>query len=85
MDIITSEQALTALLFLALLGAVAFVLRLRQRGGGGVPGRRMRVAETLALSPGDQALILEVDGRDYLLVRQRGAAPAILGLPEVQA
>ncbi len=40
-------------------------------------GKRMKLAEVAALSPTDRALILEVDGRSFLLIRCKGAAPLL--------
>lgn len=40
-------------------------------------GKRMKLAEIASLSPTDRALILEVDGRSFLLIRCKGAAPLL--------
>ncbi|MFD1808735.1 hypothetical protein ACFSHQ_13310 [Gemmobacter lanyuensis] len=49
------------------------------KGQGGAirttAGSRMKVAEVLALSPADRAMILRVDETEFLVLRLRGAAP----------
>lgn len=82
MDVVSVQQILTVALFLALLVGAAVALRL-MRGHGPLPaqGRRLRRGEELALSPAERVTILQVDGAEFLLLRQRGAAPVILPLP----
>lgn len=90
MDIVTPQQVLSLVALLALLGGAALWARRLRSGagmtigglklGGGGP-RRLRVAEVLALSPADSAMILEVDARPYLVLRQRGAAAVVTALP----
>ena len=46
-------------------------------------GKRMKLAEVASLSPTDRALILEVDGRSFLLIRCKGAAPLLQELGPV--
>lgn len=81
-DVIRPDQIVTLVLFLAVLGLGWFVVRLK---GGGLArrmtgDRRLRLAEVAALSPTDRAMIIEADGRAFLLVRCKGAAPVLRGL-----
>ncbi len=80
MDLISLQQVLTVAGFLAVLGLAALAARFR-RGPLAGNGRRLRVTEVLALSPSERAIILRVDGRDYLVLRQRGTAPVVMPLP----
>lgn len=84
MDVVSFQQILTVVLFLALLAGAAVMLRL-MRGSGAMPGpgRRLQRGAELALSPSERVTILQVDGAEFLLLRQRGAAPVILPLPPV--
>jgi len=82
MDLFRPDQIIILTAFLAGLGAVWFlVLRHRDvlttRIAG---GRRLRVVETLAIGPSDKALILSVDGQDFLLLALKGAAPVLRAL-----
>lgn len=90
MDVIGPERLLTLGVFLGglfLLWAVVMRHRgtLRDRIGA---KRRLELVERLALAPGDQAVILRVDGRDFLMLRAKGAAPILRpldALPEGDA
>ena len=85
-DVISFQQGLTVFLFLALLlGAAAAVRVMRGRGALPRQGGRLRVAEVLALSPTDRAMILQVDGAEFLVLRQRGTAPVIQPLATAPA
>lgn len=76
-DLIRPDQILTLLAFLGGLGVVwALVIRNKAALGARLAqNRRIVVSETTALGPTDRAMILSVDGRDYLLLRLKGAAP----------
>nr|WP_111299262.1 flagellar biosynthetic protein FliO [Paracoccus saliphilus] len=79
MDLLRPDQILTAAAFLGGLGLLWWLV-IRNRGvltDRIAQDRRLRVLERLALGPGDHALILRVDARDFLLVRVKGA-PALL-------
>lgn len=82
MDIIGPDRILTVVLFLGALVAFWFLVRANRAGLRArlTAGRRMEIAETLALPPSGRAMILRVDGRDYLVVATRGAPPAVAPL-----
>lgn len=83
MDVIRPEQIVTVLGFLGVLGLL-WVLVLRNRtvlARHVAGGTRMRMAETVPIGPGDRALILAVDGREFLILRVQGAAPVVVPLP----
>ncbi len=83
MDIVRPEQVVTLLLFMAGLGLVWLWVK-AQRGGLArriAGARRMRLVEVAALSPVDRAMILSVDGRDFLILRCKGEAPVLRALP----
>lgn len=89
MDVITPTQVLVTLLFLgALFGLWLFVrlnkAGLRQRFSG---SNRVKVAEIRPLGPASQAILLEVSGRDLLVVTTRGAQPFLhdLGMSSDEA
>lgn len=81
--LVQTSQILTLILFLGALGAVWFFV---QRNRDGLArrvhqGKRITVAEVTAISPTDRAMILSVDGHDYLVLRARGFAPVLMALP----
>ncbi|MCE6961910.1 flagellar assembly protein FliO [Cereibacter sphaeroides] len=87
MDILRPDQILTLGLFLGLLGLLWLVVKLKAPGILKTPGisrfangGRIRVTDAAALGPQDRALILAVDGREFLVLRSRGAAPVVLPL-----
>ena len=78
-DLIHPTQFLTLGLFMAALGVLWYYV---QRNKSGLArrvgqGRRIAVAEVVSLSPTERAMILTVDGRDFLVLRAKGAAPVI--------
>ena len=87
MDLITLNQIVTLALFMGALGALWWLV---QRNKAGLSGRlaaqrRLRVVEATALGPRDRVLIVAVDGREFLLVSVRGAAPVLHPLPAPEA
>lgn len=75
-------QFLIVALFLAGLGGLWYLVQ-RHRGGlagRASRGRRIGVVEVTALSPQDRAMILAVDGREFLVLRIRGSAPVVTPL-----
>ena len=74
MDLVRFDQGLTLALFLmALGGAWLFVQRHRQGLGARLnAGRRMALRETLALGGQSRAILLQVDGRDLLVIHGKG-------------
>lgn len=89
--VIRPGQLAVLALFMAVLGLGWLLVRLNQ---GGLSrrlhqGKRLKLVEVTPLSPTDRALILEVDGRSFLLIRCKGAAPLLQDLgpsarPEVK-
>ena len=72
-------------LFMAVLALGWLLVKMNQ---GGLSrrlhhGQRMTLAEVAALSSTDRAVILEVDGRSFLLIRGKGAAPLLHDLGPV--
>ena len=84
LDVIRPEQLLTLTLFMAVLGLGWLVVKINRGGlARRIAGnRRMRLVEVAALSPSDRAMILAVDGREFLILRCRGEAPLMTALPE---
>ena len=79
MDLLRPDQIFILTAFLAALGGLWLLVQ-RHRDGLSARigrGRRLRVVETAALGPSDRAMILSVDGQDFLLLRMRGAAPLL--------
>jgi flagellar protein FliO/FliZ len=77
--VIRPGQIAVLALFMAVLALGWLLVKLNQ---GGLArrlhqGKRMKLAEVAALSSTDRALILEVDGRSFLLIRCKGAAPLL--------
>lgn len=84
MDVIRPDQILTLALFMAVLG-LGWLLVKMNRGGLArriAGNRRMALVEVTALSPTDRAMILAVDGREFLILRCRGEAPVLTALTE---
>lgn len=81
MDILRPDQILTLSLFLGLLGLLWLVVKLKAPGiSRFASGGRLRVAEAAALGPQERAVLLAVDGREFLILTSRGAAPTVLPL-----
>lgn len=79
---IRPDQIAIVLVFLGALGLLwLLVLRNRAMLARHVSGNaRLRLAEAVQIGPGDRALILTVDQREYLVLRVQGTAPVILPL-----
>ena len=83
MEIVRLDQIVTLALFMAVLGLGWLWVR-AQRGNLArriAGARRMRLVEVAALSPSDRAMILAVDGREFLILRCKGEAPVLHALP----
>ncbi|MFQ6755454.1 flagellar assembly protein FliO [Cereibacter sphaeroides] len=81
MDILRPDQILTLGLFLGLLGLLWLVVKLKAPGiSRFASGGRLRLAEAAALGPQERAAILAVDGREFLVLTSKGAAPVVLPL-----
>ncbi len=82
MDVIRPDQILTLVLFMAVLGLGWLVVKMNRGGiARRIAGdRRMRLVEVAALSPTDRAMILQVDAREFLILRCRGEAPVVTAL-----
>lgn len=81
------SQIIVLVAFLAALGLVWLYV---QRNKDGLArrvgqGRRIKVAETMALSPTSRAVILAVDGREFLVLNSRGSAPVVTPLTGEQS
>lgn len=83
MDAIRPDQFVTLALFMAVLAMGWLVVRINKGGLTRriVGGRRLRLAEVTALTPNDHAMILIVDGQEFLVLRCKGAAPVMQALP----
>lgn len=79
---ITLFQILTLVLFLGALLALWLYVQRNRDGLARKMGqdRRIKVAEVAALSPTDRAMILSVDGREFLVLRAKGTAPVVTPL-----
>lgn len=77
------DQWLTAAVFLAALGVVwLLVQRNRHQLARRIAAsRRMRVLEVVALAGDTRAVLLDIDGREHLVVCHRRGSPAIAPLP----
>lgn len=76
MDLVSPDQILTVAAFLGGLGLLWWLV-IRNRAAlteGIAQDRRLRVLDRVGLGPGDHAMILRVDARDFLLVRLKGAS-----------
>lgn len=87
MEVIRPGQITVLILFMAVLGLGWLWVRINK---GGLTrrlneGKRLRLAEVTALSPTDRAMIVEADGRSFLLIRCKGAAPLLRDLGPAQA
>ncbi len=84
MDAIRPDQFVTLALFMAVLGLGWLVVRINKGGfARRIAGeRRMKLAEVTALAPTDRAMILQVDGLEFLVIRCKGAAPVVQPLPK---
>jgi flagellar protein FliO/FliZ len=74
MDLVRFDQGLTLALFLLVLGgAWLFVQRHKQGLGARLnAGRRMTLRETLPLGGQTRATLLQVDGRELLVIHGKG-------------
>jgi flagellar protein FliO/FliZ len=85
MDLIPYDKIATLVVFLGALGLL-WVMVQRHRGGlvGQLhKGRRLRLTESTAIGPADRAMILTVDGRDFLVVQIKGSGLVLQPLPPV--
>ena len=83
--VVRPGQLAVLALFMAVLALGWLLVKFNQ---GGLTrrihhGKRMKLAEVASLSPTDRALILEVDGRAFLVIRCKGAAPVLQELGPV--
>ena len=83
MDLIPYDKIVTLALFMGALGVIWLLVQ-RHRGRLSAPlhqGRRLRAGAATSLGPAGRALILQVDGRDYLVVQVKGSGLAVQPLP----
>jgi flagellar biogenesis protein FliO len=86
MDLIPFDKIVTLALFMGALGMLWLLVQ-RHRGRLSAPlqrGRRLRASEATSLGPAGRALILQVDGRDYLVVQVKGSGLAVQPLPHTR-
>ncbi|MGC6390450.1 MAG: flagellar biosynthetic protein FliO [Alphaproteobacteria bacterium] len=71
MELISDERLIIVMIFMLLLVGAAWVLRLKapQMRGSMQAHRRLKLIETLSLSPRARASLLEVDGQVFLIVQ----------------
>ena len=87
MDAIRSDQIITLVLFLGLLGLLWLVVRIN-RGGLGAKlrqGKRISFEEVTALSPTDRGIILKIDESEFFVLKSKGLTPVIMPLPKAEA
>lgn len=82
MDIVTIDQLLTVGGFLAVLLAALYVV---QANKGKLKGklstdRRMAITEVTALGADSRAMLLNVDGQEFLIVTAKRQAPVVTPL-----
>lgn len=82
MENLRTDQILIVLVFMAVLGAVWLWARRNRHGLSRrlAGASRLRLSEVAALSPTDRAMILAVDGQEFLIVRMKGATPVVTPL-----
>ncbi|CUH68482.1 Flagellar biosynthesis protein, FliO [Thalassovita gelatinovora] len=82
-DILQIDQLLTVGGFLAALVAVLMLVQANRSKISGriAKGRRMQLAEVTALGPDARAMLLSVDGTEFLVVTTKRQAPVITELP----
>jgi flagellar protein FliO/FliZ len=86
-DILRPEQIITVAAFLGLLLLAAALLRAK---GGALKsrltaGRRMDVTEVASLGPSDRAVLLRIDGREFLVLTSKRGTPQALPLGDMPA
>jgi len=74
MDILTFDRLVTLGLFMAALGAAWIFVHRNKHGLSRklAQGRRLQVQDTLALGANQRAVLLAVDGREFLVVQGKG-------------
>ena len=79
MDIIDTQQVVIVLAFLAVLFAVLWFTRQHRSGLTRMlsSGNRLKVKEVRSLGMTTQAILLQVDERDLLVISGRGVQPEI--------
>jgi flagellar protein FliO/FliZ len=79
MDLLRPDQILTLTLFMAALGAAWWWVHRNRAALEGRLGnkRRISVLESTALGPQDRAMILRVDGQEFMLLRLKGVPPLL--------
>ncbi|WP_323785399.1 flagellar assembly protein FliO [Thalassovita sp.] len=81
-DILQIDQLLTVGGFLAALVAVLMLVQANRSKLSGriAKGRRMQLAEVTALGPDARAMLLSVDGSEFLVVTTKRQPPVITAL-----
>lgn len=83
-DVLQIDQILKVGGFLAVLVAVLVLVQSNRSklSGRMAKGRRMQLSEVTALGPDARAMLLSVDGTDFLVVTAKRQAPVITELPK---
>lgn len=79
MDVLRPDQIIALVAFMAVLGLLWAMVHRHKGGLAGHlhRGRRLRLTESTALGGVDRAMILRVDGQDFLVLRLKGSAPLV--------
>jgi flagellar protein FliO/FliZ len=79
MDLIRLDQFVTLAIFMAALGVLWWLVHRNKAGLAGrlTAQKRLRVIEAAALGTRDRAMIVAVDGREFLVITARGTAPQL--------
>ncbi|MDX1779698.1 MAG: flagellar assembly protein FliO [Thalassovita sp.] len=83
-DVLQIDQILKVGGFLAVLVAVLVLVQSNRSklSGRMAKGRRMQLSEVTALGPDARAMLLSVDGADFLVVTAKRQPPVITELPK---
>lgn len=82
-DVLQFDQILKVGGFLAVLVAALLLVQANRSklSGKMAKGRRMQITEVTALGPDARAMLLAVDGDEFLVVTTKRQAPVITALP----
>ena len=82
MDILETQQIITVLAFLGVLGLAWLVVQLNKTklATKATAGRRLIVRESTTLGNGERALLIEADGQSVLAIMPRKGQAQLLAL-----